>query len=134
MWSPNPTKTLLRTCQCHWGLAEQSMKTTFTHPKQPTCCAFFSYLKMSQKHTHTTGLAEKHWYGVLKCLQSCNMGTKCALRMHTIMSKVIYSLSVLWISYVYWGHLTSLYIMGNVGIKRFLFQRVLWIMKISFFK
>lgn len=60
------------------------------HTSKATCCAFF--LLWLEPKIHTTGLIEKHWYGILKCLQLCNMGTKCTLWMCTIMNEVIHSL------------------------------------------
>lgn len=89
MWSP--TYTLLRKCQCHGGLAKEFMKQ---HPKywNIMLCLIFN-LQLSQKRSGTDE-AEKWWDCILKCLQLCNMGTKCALFMYTIMNEVINSLFI----------------------------------------
>lgn len=119
-------KCEVRPIHC-WGSASaikvsrNNLWNQHSHIQSVMLC-LLSYLELSQ--THTTGRAEKHRYGTLKCLQLCNMGTKCALWMYTIMSEVINSLPVLWISYVFWGLLTSLCIMGKWMNLTVLFQRV----------
>jgi len=129
MWSL--TNTLLRKYQCHRGLAEQSMKTTF-HTSKATRCAFF--ILWHEPKTHTTGLTEKHWYGILKCLQLCNMGTKCTLWMCTIMNEVNHSLPISCFMNLFcflWGRLINHLHYWKCRNHTVWLQRVLWVMNIS---
>lgn len=116
-------------CQCHWCLAEQSMKTTDTHPKQNAVPFVLSRVEPKNIHNRLSRKALIWYIEVFTVVQYGNQ--MCIMYVHNHE----------WEDEFFFCFMNFLCLLGSSYLSLHhgkcrnwvLFQRVLWIMRISFF-